>query len=1006
MIPAQDINPWQQATLYRDDFGVPHIYAENFEALGFAFGYAQAEDHLSDMLLAYRVANGRAAEVLGEAYAASDAFSIKIGHADLANNAWNTNIDALTAALCSGFARGVNLWIVEHPDRTPTWAEGVKPQDILALWHAYLMSFAPMDVPEVWRRAPAAHSGNAWAVAPFRNESGNTMLVINPHQYYDGVFKWYEAHLIMPGYNMYGATLYGLPVILQGHNGLLGWALTPNQPDSADVYKEPITEAANNPNELGNQLAAIPQRTGVLLEYVSRARPFYVRTAGGLEERQVSQWIVDHGPVLDAGSDFFYTWRVGGYQNFGGLAQLFQMGAATTLEAFQNAMYAQQLPCFHVVYADQAGNLFYLYNAISGIRDTHSLAANIANGLEPFNWKMPTNPFNDHIFWGDVFLPGELPYLTNPESGYIQACGNPPWTATDNPPFTADMWPYWLSEDANTYRALRVRELLRSGMRNFQDMQNMLYDDVLPAAKDMVALLLLAADNNADFVRSAHPDLGAALEALRNWDMRANTDATAMTFYHLWWAMLQAKNPFGVDSNIPLYQALLQNAPDTQQLILNAAADAVRLLRNQYDSVEIPWGEVHRLVRGTEEVPFAGSGSGEPIFVSSDYAYKDDRWQVTYGYGFAMAVEFGELPRAVSIVPFGASESPTSKHYADQLELFSKKQFKPTHFLMEDVARHARQVYGSSITLYPKGVDGALYILANSAVQANVTTLTESPVPLPEGAAAFTLFAQPQLEPKNIGTMIQYDVRISSTLCAPENLYQLGLYAYNEGRGWTPFEEQYADPALQVISGRTPYPAMFAVLGPEALLQTSFDPQMLLDADTSFEGETIDSDINTEEEFSVLPDDLYAPQRTFSLLRDDLPEGKSPENIPDTAPPNFSMGNIEQRTFKFERLDLPEGLSTAETIDGKSGGVVMTAPQGQRQFKFIRNDQPKQPAAPAVENETPNAENESGEEILKQDMPEEVATPQAPQPQNPAPTAENEPEGPKGKKQFKFEKKD
>ena len=64
---------WSQATLYRDEWGVPHVYAETPRALAFAFGYAQAEDHLEAMLLSYRVANGRAAAVLGEAYA--DAWS-------------------------------------------------------------------------------------------------------------------------------------------------------------------------------------------------------------------------------------------------------------------------------------------------------------------------------------------------------------------------------------------------------------------------------------------------------------------------------------------------------------------------------------------------------------------------------------------------------------------------------------------------------------------------------------------------------------------------------------------------------------------------------------------------------------------------------------------------------------------------------------------------------------------------------------------------------------------
>ena len=47
-----------------------------------------------------------------------------------------------------------------------------------------------------------------------------------------------SAHLLCL---LAGVTLYGLPVILQGHNETLGWALTPNQPDIADVFVEPDT---------------------------------------------------------------------------------------------------------------------------------------------------------------------------------------------------------------------------------------------------------------------------------------------------------------------------------------------------------------------------------------------------------------------------------------------------------------------------------------------------------------------------------------------------------------------------------------------------------------------------------------------------------------------------------------------------------------------------------------------------------------------------------------------
>src|SRR5579863_9960832 len=54
-----------QVTIYRDYYGVPHIVGETEEATFFGYGYAQAQDHLEKMMLQYRDAQGRRAEVLG-----------------------------------------------------------------------------------------------------------------------------------------------------------------------------------------------------------------------------------------------------------------------------------------------------------------------------------------------------------------------------------------------------------------------------------------------------------------------------------------------------------------------------------------------------------------------------------------------------------------------------------------------------------------------------------------------------------------------------------------------------------------------------------------------------------------------------------------------------------------------------------------------------------------------------------------------------------------------------
>ncbi len=801
---------WSQATLYRDEWGVPHVYAQSVKALAFAFGYAQAEDHLEPMLLAYRVAKGRAAEVLGEGWAESDEFSIRVGHTRLAQRALAA-ADPVTADLCAGFALGVNAWIVEHPDGIPPWVEGVQAQDVLALWHAYLTSHAPFDLPGIWSRQPAAHTGNAWAVAPQRTEDGKALLVINPHQHHDGPFRWYEAHLALDDMDIAGATLFGLPVILQGHNPVLGWALTPNQVDFADVFEERIPRPQANPadprmieSEAADQLP--------LLMYYSQAQPYYVRTDTGMEERVVPSLISDRGPVFESGGAL-YSWQVGGFRDLGGFLQLVEMARARNLDAFQAALGMQQLPCFHVVYADQPGNLFYLYNAVTGAHEIPDqfIESNVENDVQ-LSWKIPVPAFWAMNTWGRIVTPGELPFFANPTSGFIQACGNPPWAATDEAPISAD-WPAWFIGDPDTYRANRVRQLLRSGQRNFRDMQSMLYDNVAPAARSMGERLLAFAKAQPERVQRSHPDLAECLQLIDDWNYTAELKAEGMTFYHLWWSMLRARSTAEFGTDAAAYAALLSDSEQAQGFALDAAADAARMLRNDFDRVAIPWGEAHVIRRGVRTEPLFGSGTGEPLFVASDYRFADETWESTYGYGFAMAVEFDSPPRAVSMVPFGASENPDSPHFDDQLDLMIEKRFKITRYTRDDVLRNAARGRGRSVVLLPLGVTGELQVRAPTPIEARVETLAETPGPLPGNTVPFSLYVDVQRTPETTPVEVDLAFHVPEELCDLERLYELRVYGYEPGIGWRILPEQTVDEPTRTFRA-TYNAAAFAVLGP------------------------------------------------------------------------------------------------------------------------------------------------------------------------------------------------
>ena len=812
--PSDPAELWRHVAIYRDEWGVPHVFADSLRALAFGFGYAQAEDHIASMMTAYRVAMGRAAEILGEPYAASDEFAILMGHGDLAM-AMYPNLDPITRDLCEGFALGVNAWLLDWPGRAPDWAEGVKPEEIVALMHCYLMSFAPFDLADAYHRPPGTPSGNAWALGPPRSKTGEPILVINPHADYAGPFQWCEAHLVAPGLNVSGATLFGLPVILQGHNGVLGWAITPNEPDFADVYIEKEPRLRTDPKVIGQP--GIQDRLRAYLLSRMQPRVYYVKGPKGLERRRVNRLDTARGPVIARRQGDFYSYCVGGYRSLGALRQFFEMGAARDWPSFRDALAAQQIPCFHIVYADRAGNIAYVYNATTGIRPyvqpgVQETDATKQPSFEITTWDRPLPGDTLRYAWGEVLPFNALPSVVNPECGFVQACGAPPWGASFAPALARDRWPPWLAQDRDSYRSRRVRHLLSMGPRTFTDSQSMVYDVLVPFAVSSVPKLLEFADQQKTWMDSSHPDVRSALDLLRNWSYVAEANSPAMTFFHVWWSSYRALTP-GFTNETDRYDAF-SAGQQNPQLALEAAAQAARLLRNEYRSISVPWGTVHRVSRGNREESIAGGSTGDPLFFVSDATFQNGSWTMTGGFGFAMVVKFGQHTEAVSMLPFGVSEDPASPHFSDQLDLMIGRRFKVTRFKTEQVQRYASKAVGRYIELRPQGIEGLFRFRSREPVAARLKADLDPPSDIPRDKATYSVFVQAEHMPAEAAVALDIELQVPLEVFPQERFPELAIYAFQPNAGWYPVHRQSGNPPARVLSAVGVSPAWYAVLGP------------------------------------------------------------------------------------------------------------------------------------------------------------------------------------------------
>ncbi|MFX1569258.1 MAG: penicillin acylase family protein [Promethearchaeota archaeon] len=112
-------------TAYRDEWGIPHIYASNENDLSFALGYIHAQDRLFQMDLARRQVRGKLSEVVGDLALEEDKFNLAMGMEYWANQTLQDairrqelgEIDFLDAFY--SYADGVNYYINTHQHDLP-----------------------------------------------------------------------------------------------------------------------------------------------------------------------------------------------------------------------------------------------------------------------------------------------------------------------------------------------------------------------------------------------------------------------------------------------------------------------------------------------------------------------------------------------------------------------------------------------------------------------------------------------------------------------------------------------------------------------------------------------------------------------------------------------------------------------------------------------------------------------------------------------------------------------
>ncbi|NIB43888.1 penicillin acylase [Pseudomaricurvus alkylphenolicus] len=109
-VAQADAQKSSEVRLVRDDYGVPHIFAESNYGVFFGYGYAVAQDRLFQLEMLRRTAKGQVAEVLGKDYVDFDRF-IRTSYDSRSVAQQVEQLQPAKQEVLAGYANGINSYL-------------------------------------------------------------------------------------------------------------------------------------------------------------------------------------------------------------------------------------------------------------------------------------------------------------------------------------------------------------------------------------------------------------------------------------------------------------------------------------------------------------------------------------------------------------------------------------------------------------------------------------------------------------------------------------------------------------------------------------------------------------------------------------------------------------------------------------------------------------------------------------------------------------------------------
>ncbi len=784
----------QSVVIRRNALGMPLIETNTFHDALFALGYVHATDRLSQMVGLRLMAEGRLAEMAGPGVLEIDRFMRAVNLKKSAEVLYR-NASPRLQRFFEVYARGVNAYLFRYRDKLPMdLAEsGYRPsywkaedsvlvfcllnfglsvnlqEEIAALvlaqkvgsdqlaWLLPTYPDEPLPVEEAAKlkglnlngqlaglnavsnavsQFADAHmlgvaASNNWAIAPQNSRSGKSLLANDTHLPLSMPSAWNFVQIRSPKYQAAGVSIAGVPAVVAGFNGKLGWGMTMVMGDNQDLFLEKIKR------ENGRLLYLAD---GKWLAAQQRQETFFIKGQRPIRE---TLYETRHGPLLNSvlGERKHMLQPMQLSSGYGLALQTTQFEADKTLDAFFDLSRAQSVE-----------------QAFEATREVRAMPLNVVFAdARHIGWQvtgrfpnrraglglMPSPGWDSQYEWDGFADPMLHPYDQDPPQG---------WLGTANQRTVPRGYGMQLSNSwYYPERAERIAELAGTGKHDSQSMIAMQYDQTslfvgklqsMLGAPGMAEGLKTAIDALPPAERSKAREAHSRLMKFDGKLAATSADAALYSAFLYQSARETFLDELGPDTS-PAWQALVATAnssysaqadhllgredspfwndirtpqqEDKPAILARSLAGAVSLMESKLGTERSAWqwGKLHsyswtsetshlaRYMSASQRAsinalkgyldrgPYPAGGDHSTLNVSAyNWGQNFDTWLIP---AMRIVVDFGREEPLIGLNSSGQSGNPASQHYADGIDAWLKGQYMTFPFQPQNLDK----AYGS-----------------------------------------------------------------------------------------------------------------------------------------------------------------------------------------------------------------------------------------------------------------------------------------------------------------------